>query len=109
MQPSEHNIEFSDISALLIGAVPEQFRKGKTICSCFNVGETDIVNAITLDGCDSVSALGEALQCGTNCGSCKSELASLVNQHASNNSASQHSTKINRFAQHLIPIHALDK
>ena len=110
MQPSEHNIEFSDISALLIGAVPEQFRKGKTICSCFNVGETDIVNAITQDGCDSVSALGESLQCGTNCGSCKSELASLVNQHASsNNSATQHSKKISRFNQHLIPIHALDK
>ncbi|MDG1922711.1 MAG: molybdopterin-dependent oxidoreductase [Glaciecola sp.] len=105
MTPSEDDIEFSAISALLSGAVPEQFRKGKTICSCFQVGENDIINAITQDGCDSVSALGETLQCGTNCGSCKSELASLVDQHASLN---QQSKRISRFSENLIPVHASD-
>ncbi|MCV6624987.1 MAG: (2Fe-2S)-binding protein [Cellvibrionaceae bacterium] len=32
-------------------------------------------------GADSVEALGQQLRCGTNCGSCKPELASLLQQH----------------------------
>ena len=58
----------------------EQFKQGKTVCSCFKVGENTIIDAIQ-QGCDSVDKLGNALKCGTNCGSCKSELSQLVGQH----------------------------
>ncbi|MGB0467144.1 MAG: (2Fe-2S)-binding protein [Pontibacterium sp.] len=43
------------------------------ICSCYQVGTTAINKAIT-GGCGSAQALGEALKCGTNCGSCLPEL-----------------------------------
>jgi assimilatory nitrate reductase catalytic subunit len=58
----------------------EQFKQGKLICSCFKVGENSVIDAIK-SGCDSVDSLGRQLQCGTNCGSCKSELSQLVKQH----------------------------
>lgn len=50
---------------------------GRTVCSCFNVGEATI-NAAIVDGCDSVAALGQKLKCGSNCGSCIPELKSLL-------------------------------
>ncbi|MDD3761869.1 MAG: molybdopterin-dependent oxidoreductase [Nevskiales bacterium] len=51
---------------------------GPTVCSCFGVGQTAIVDAIRNRGCDSVEALGAALKCGTNCGSCIPELRKLL-------------------------------
>lgn len=79
---SEQEIEQSAISSLLRVQPDERFLQGRTICSCFNVGEKTIVNAITR-GCTSVDMLGKQLKCGTNCGSCKSELSQLINQHGS--------------------------
>ena len=52
---------------------------GKIVCSCFSVGETAIVRAIT-DGCQSVQTLGQQLRCGSNCGSCIPELRALLKQ-----------------------------
>ena len=46
---------------------------GRIICSCFGVGETAIRQAIA-QCCDSSAALGNALKCGTRCGSCIPEL-----------------------------------
>lgn len=57
------------------------FVNGKTICSCYKIGENQIVDAIVNDGDDTVEKLGERLKCGTNCGSCKSELKTLINDH----------------------------
>jgi assimilatory nitrate reductase catalytic subunit len=65
----------------LLRAEPDQaFNQGRLICSCFKVGENAIINAIS-DGCNSVDELGRSLKCGTNCGSCKSELSQLIRQH----------------------------
>ena len=47
------------------------------ICSCFQVGEKTIKEAINSGQCQSVEALGKALKCGTNCGSCIPELKAL--------------------------------
>ncbi|MBW4935206.1 nitrate reductase [Marinobacter sp. F4206] len=52
---------------------------GALVCSCFQVGEKQIATAIR-GGKDSVEALGKALKCGTNCGSCVPELRSLLNE-----------------------------
>ena len=50
---------------------------GDIICSCFQIGEKTIKEAIKLGQCKSVEALGESLKCGTNCGSCIPEFKAL--------------------------------
>ena len=63
--------------ALLNGqSVGKAADPGRIICSCFSVGENAIREAI-VGGCDSVTALGATLRCGTNCGSCVPELKGL--------------------------------
>jgi assimilatory nitrate reductase catalytic subunit len=50
---------------------------GPTVCACFNVGRNTLVTAIA-DGAVSVADLGARTCAGTNCGSCKPELAALL-------------------------------
>ncbi|MGJ8522820.1 Nitrate reductase [Carnimonas sp. R-84981] len=50
---------------------------GTIVCSCFNVGETAISEALQ-QGCHDVAQLGKTLQCGTNCGSCIPELKKFI-------------------------------
>ncbi|BCJ92269.1 nitrate reductase [Terrihabitans soli] len=56
--------------------------EGRVVCSCFAVGETRIRTAIA-DGARDTAALGRALKCGTNCGSCLPELRDLISSAAS--------------------------
>jgi len=51
---------------------------GATICACFDVGLNTILSAIAERRLTSVAAIGEALQAGTNCGSCRPELAAIL-------------------------------
>ena len=51
--------------------------EGAIICSCFQIGENTIKQAIA-GGCVSAEALGKQLKCGTNCGSCIPELNTLI-------------------------------
>jgi assimilatory nitrate reductase catalytic subunit len=51
--------------------------RGATVCSCYGVGVNEIAAVIT-GGCRSVKAVGEALKAGTNCGSCRGEIARLI-------------------------------
>ena len=51
---------------------------GPILCSCFGVGVNAILSAIETQGLMSVDAIGEVLQAGTNCGSCRPELAELL-------------------------------
>jgi len=64
---------------LLAGRDMAKSDKGRLICSCHEVGEKQIVQAIAGGNC-TVKGLGEQLKCGTNCGSCLPELNHLVNQ-----------------------------
>ena len=50
---------------------------GRIVCSCFNVGVNQLASAVVA-GCSSVEAIGAALRAGTNCGSCRSEIRSIV-------------------------------
>ncbi len=72
----------ADINALLLGQAPEA--KGRKICSCFNVYEKDITDEILNNGTSTVEGLGQALKCGTNCGSCKTELSAILNKQVIN-------------------------
>ncbi|SFE22451.1 nitrate reductase [Roseivivax sediminis] len=53
---------------------------GPTLCSCFGVGVNTILTAIETEGLMSVEAIGAALSAGTNCGSCRPEIAALLDR-----------------------------
>ena len=64
---------------VLTGRVPaDRPDPGPVLCSCFEVGINTILTAIETDGLHSVEAIGAALQAGTNCGSCRPEIATLI-------------------------------
>ncbi len=50
---------------------------GAIVCSCFSVG-TSCLHAAIAAGATSIDALGAATNAGTNCGSCRPELAALI-------------------------------
>lgn len=56
-----------------------QRSRGKIICNCLDVAETDILDIIKLGG--NLAALQAKLKCGTECGSCVPELRQLVKLH----------------------------
>jgi assimilatory nitrate reductase catalytic subunit len=51
---------------------------GATVCSCFEVGINQIVEAVASGRCASVDEVGRALRAGTNCGSCRGEIAGII-------------------------------
>ena len=53
---------------------------GPTLCACFGVGVNTILSAIEQGGLISVAQIGTAPSAGTNCGSCKPELAALLSR-----------------------------
>ncbi len=68
------------VENVLVGRTPADVPDpGATLCSCFGVGINTIARAIEEQGLTSVDAIGDALRAGTNCGSCRPELADLLN------------------------------
>jgi assimilatory nitrate reductase catalytic subunit len=51
---------------------------GAMVCACFAVGRNAITEAIASQGLRDVDAIGVALKAGTNCGSCRPELAAML-------------------------------
>jgi len=51
--------------------------KGAIVCSCFQVGIHEIA-AEAKNGAATVSAIGSCLKAGTNCGSCRSEIQTIL-------------------------------
>jgi nitrite reductase (NADH) large subunit len=49
----------------------------RTICNCFKVAESTIV-ACVKDGADTVESVTEQTKAGSGCGSCKADVARLV-------------------------------
>ena len=50
---------------------------GRQVCTCYGVGLNRIRDAV-LGGCRTVEAVGERLSAGTNCGSCRPEIARII-------------------------------
>ena len=66
---------------ILLGRTPADVPDpGPTLCSCFGVGVNTILRAIEGEGLLTVEQVGKALDAGTNCGSCRPEIASLLMQ-----------------------------
>lgn len=60
-----------------MGDAPSQ---GPTVCACFGVGLTAIVEAVRSGQAVTVEALGRQLRAGTNCGSCLPELRRIFSE-----------------------------
>ncbi|WP_410217416.1 molybdopterin-dependent oxidoreductase [Paracoccus sp. (in: a-proteobacteria)] len=78
------------VAALLGGVAPDvlaghppadQPDPGPTLCACMNVGRNTVLRALAQGGLDSVEAIGEALGAGSQCGSCRPELAALLSRN----------------------------
>ena len=67
----------NDRRYLLLGRNPGGVDPGPVVCACFSVGANTIAGAIE-GGCSSVEAVGRKLKAGTNCGSCRPEIARLL-------------------------------
>jgi assimilatory nitrate reductase catalytic subunit len=67
----------ADRRCLLLGRRQDAPDPGTTICACFSVGANTITAAIAA-GCRTVEAVGAKLRAGTNCGSCRPEIARLI-------------------------------
>ena len=52
--------------------------QGAIVCSCFSVGRNTLCDAVKNKGLVTPEQIGEALQAGTNCGSCVPELRQLI-------------------------------
>ncbi|MBV8793878.1 MAG: molybdopterin-dependent oxidoreductase [Hyphomicrobiales bacterium] len=58
--------------------------RGPVVCACFDVGRNEILEAAAELSEATVAAVGARLRAGTNCGSCRGEIATLlapVGQH----------------------------
>ncbi|SNR49686.1 nitrate reductase [Puniceibacterium sediminis] len=69
----------TDAPSVLTGQSPADMPDpGPIVCSCFGIGMNTILTAIETDALTTVDQIGIALQAGTNCGSCRPELAALL-------------------------------
>jgi len=63
--------------------------KGAIVCSCFQVGCHEIA-AAAATGATTVKAIGDCLKAGTNCGSCRSEIQSILDANFKETSDEAH-------------------
>ena len=65
-------------ASLLHGWAPgARVDTGPQVCACLRVGAKTIAAAITAGAC-TVDAVGAATSAGTNCGSCRPEIARML-------------------------------
>ncbi len=77
-QPAENRLSRFKVLAGIAGA--DQPDPGPTVCACFGVGATQIGEVIAGEPGIDVDGIGKALKAGTNCGSCRGEIAALVRE-----------------------------
>jgi assimilatory nitrate reductase catalytic subunit len=88
------------VAQLANGSTPRQMLAGRPgghmpdpgaiVCAGFDVDVNTILAAIADQGLADISAIGQALQAGFNCGSCRPELQALLNgAHASAKEAAE--------------------
>jgi assimilatory nitrate reductase catalytic subunit len=74
---AEDALDPADRRCLLRGERADGVDPGSTVCACFSVGANTIRLAIA-GGCATVDAVGSKLRAGSNCGSCRPEIARLI-------------------------------
>ncbi|MGI8738210.1 MAG: molybdopterin-dependent oxidoreductase [Gammaproteobacteria bacterium] len=79
----QDGLEECDRAALLAGRPADPAADiGPQVCSCFGVGRNTINDAIRAGSLKTPAAVGEALNAGTNCGSCVPEIKALLAEAA---------------------------
>jgi assimilatory nitrate reductase catalytic subunit len=73
-------VQQANRTAILRGKIGDSGPRDRVVCVCHNVTESAITGAIKAQRLASVAAIGAACKAGTNCGSCKGELAQLLTQ-----------------------------
>ncbi len=76
------------IGILMASATPA-VASGPVICVCHRVSEAAIRTAIRECHLEDIAGIGSVLKAGTNCGSCKGELAEILHSEISQSVASQ--------------------
>ncbi len=74
---SQDSLDPADRRYLLLGRRQDGIDPGPTVCACFGVG-ANTIRAVIADGCASLDAVGSRLKAGSNCGSCRPEIAKLL-------------------------------
>ena len=75
----KEQLTVAERASLLSGLPPANVEdSGRTICSCFSVGEKTILKAIREQGLTTPEEIGDCLKAGTNCGSCIPDLKALL-------------------------------
>lgn len=74
----------TDAPPMLLAGRPgaAQEDRGAIVCACFDVGVKTITAAIARGAVTSVETIGAVLKAGSNCGSCRPELKTLLAAHA---------------------------
>ncbi|USD20802.1 molybdopterin-dependent oxidoreductase [Microbulbifer variabilis] len=78
-------LELLENPAQFLQAIPPGER---IVCTCMQVSRPQIEKAIN-QGVNSIDALGDALGCGTRCGSCKPEISQLLRTKLQQNAQNQ--------------------
>ncbi|MFH4572567.1 molybdopterin-dependent oxidoreductase [Vibrio diabolicus] len=68
-----------ELSQLL--TITQSQSSAKLVCSCFRVTDKQIHDAMEKQDCTSLTQLQNKLKCGTNCGSCVSQIKQMVDRH----------------------------
>ena len=68
-----------ELSQLL--TISQSQSSAKLVCSCFRVTDKQIHDAMEKQDCISLAQLQNKLKCGTNCGSCVSQIKQMVDSH----------------------------
>ncbi|NKJ67794.1 nitrate reductase [Vibrio chemaguriensis] len=68
-----------ELSQLL--TITQSQSSAKLVCSCFRVTDKQIHDAMEKQDCTSLTQLQNKLKCGTNCGSCVSQIQQMVDSH----------------------------
>lgn len=70
----------SPVELLAARPVAQRPDAGPQVCVCFDVGFRTIIAAIANQRLSSVTAIGKALNAGTNCGSCRPQIAEILRE-----------------------------
>jgi assimilatory nitrate reductase catalytic subunit len=72
------------LNALITGNFDNDSQGGKTVCTCFGVTDKQIQSYFAENPDGSLTSLQSKLKCGTNCGSCLTELKEFTADLATN-------------------------
>ncbi len=74
---------------ILMASAKPMVDSGPIVCVCHRVSEAAIRTAIRERHLDDIAGIGSALKAGTNCGSCKGELAEILHSEIAQSVTSQ--------------------